>query len=173
MCRVWKSRNFFQPQNAYLKLLGECITTEVRNTSCGHGRFASEDVADGQAIAEYDGDWIKGPEMKCRQNKYAMMGLKGDNILEVECQNIFIDTTVFGNDSRYSNYGCKSNSGYFTTRLDDSDIDRMFIFVTRAIKCGEQILTNYMMSTSGESKMEKCCCCTIKCKWVHLNKFES
>lgn len=58
-------------------------------------------------------------------------------MLAVRYSEEYIDPTVYGNLSIYSNHSCGANSALYTLRMSGTAFQVVFIYTTRAIQSGE------------------------------------
>ena len=100
---------------------------EVRNSPIhGKGVFAARDIKKGERIIEYLGEKISKEESNRRGVEREELAKKTD-----------IDGNFDYNDARYINHACRTNSESVCEN------GRIFIYATRDIKKGEEILYNY------------------------------
>lgn len=114
---------------------------EVRNSPIhGKGVFAARDIKKGERIIEYLGEKISKEESNRRGVEREELAKKtGEGavyIFELDDQ-WDIDGNFDYNDARYINHACRTNS---ESVCEDGHI---FIYATRDIKKGEEILYNY------------------------------
>ena len=114
---------------------------EVRNSPIhGKGVFAVRDIKKGERIIEYLGEKISKEESNRRGIEREELAKKtGEGavyIFELDDQ-WDIDGNFDYNDARYINHACRTNS---ESVCENGSI---FIYATRDIKKGEEILYNY------------------------------
>ena len=114
---------------------------EVRKSAIhGNGVFATQDIANGEWIADYLGEKIDKEESNRRGLAMEEAAKKSGNgavyIFELDDQ-YDIDGNFEYNDARFINHACRTNCGAV---CEDGKIR---FYATRDIKKGEEILYNY------------------------------
>lgn len=99
----------------------------VGRSSAGLGLYAGEDIPKGVCFIEYVGRVIKGEEEYTSKSKY---------LFEVHTRKT-IDGRDRSNTARYINHSCRPNAEPTTHK------GRVFIFSTKNIKAGEEIVYDY------------------------------
>ncbi len=120
----------------------------------GLGVFATEDIKSGEEIIEYFGEKISKEESDKRgierQERAKKTGEAAVYIFELDDE-FDLDGDVPGNDAKYINHACRTNSEAV------SDGEHIHIVATRDIHAGEEILYNY--GYAFEHFMEHPCNC--------------
>lgn len=99
----------------------------VRKSATGHGLFAVDEIPKNRFIIEYWGKLVKDEEAEKIGGRY---------LFELENGNTIVGTTR-ENIARYANHSCRGNAEVRITG------NRVFLFSTKKIKPGEEILYDY------------------------------
>ncbi|CAL6033454.1 Histone-lysine_N-methyltransferase [Hexamita inflata] len=119
----------------------------------GNGLFALEDIKPNALINEYVGEIISEATCEARLTKKHFYALKLAN-------NKFIDSSMFGNETRFINHSCEPNAeGRYVVV---GDVKRVAIFSTQCIKKGEEITFDYNYEDWGQVP-SKCYCGCKSC----------
>ena len=116
----------------------------------GFGCFATVRIPKNSTIAEYAGERITRTEAMRRMRR---TGVK--RISELD-DDLYIDGSVDGNDTKYINHSCEPNADVFITD------GFMIIFALREIVPGEEITVDYL--NSFEEDRAVCQCRTSSCR---------
>ncbi|MEI6494660.1 MAG: SET domain-containing protein, partial [bacterium] len=119
----------------------------VKRSVAGLGLFAGEPIKKDSCIIEYVGRIISEKEEYTSNSKY-LFGINSKKT---------IDGSARSNKARYINHSCKPNAEAVIHQA------RVFIFATRNIKPGEEILYDYGQEYWQEHINKHGCRCS-KCK---------
>lgn len=100
---------------------------KVKKGTSGLGLFAEEAIPKGRFIIEYYGNVVTDDEAQYIGGRYLFELGNGKTI----------DGTIRENKARYANHSCKPNA---EVRIQAS---RVFVFSTKNIKAGEEIVYDY------------------------------
>lgn len=100
----------------------------VGRSETGLGLFATQPLKRGELVSEYVGERITNAEADRRRSKY----------LFETSERYSIDGAVKSNVARYINHSCAPNA-----RAEITERGRVFIYATRRIEPGEEIVYNY------------------------------
>lgn len=101
--------------------------TRVKKSPTGHGLFAVNEIPKNKFIIEYWGKLVTDEEAEKIQGRY---------LFELENGNTIVGTTRL-NIARYANHSCRGNAEVRITG------NRVFLYSTKKIKPGEEILYDY------------------------------
>lgn len=114
---------------------------EVRLTrNKGWGLFSLENVPSGSLIVEYIGEVIDRKEFKLRFNQMKQKNEEHYYFFSIG-QNSFIDSILYGNESRFINHSCSPNSQSIKWIVEG--LPRIGIFSTKAISINDEITFDY------------------------------
>ncbi len=119
---------------------------QTKKCQSGLGLFASRDFKKGEMIIEYTGEKITEDEANQRGGKY---------LFELNDQ-WTIDGKGRENLARYINHSCKPNA---KPEIDDSE-EHIYIYSTKKISAGEEIVYNYGKWYLTEIIGKDSCLCT-------------
>lgn len=111
-----------------------------KSTIHGNGVFAARDIKAGERIIEYLGEKITKEESNRRglKNEEDSKTTGGGAVYIFELDDQYdIDGNFEYNDARFINHACRTNAEAI---CEDG---RIFIYATKDIPCGEEILYNY------------------------------
>lgn len=111
---------------------GKQFSLQVNKTdSKGWGLFAGEDILATKFIIEYIGEVINDADFQHRFNSNKD---KNFYFMKLE-QNVFIDATKYGNESRYINHSCNPNAvlNKWIVHSNDEERTRIGVFALRKI----------------------------------------
>lgn len=100
----------------------------VGRSETGLGLFATAPLKRGELVSEYVGERITNTEADRRRSKY----------LFETSERYSIDGATKSNVARYINHSCAPNA-----RAEITERGRVFIYATRRIEPGEEIVYNY------------------------------
>ena len=130
----------------------------------GRGVYATRRIRKGTRVSEYIGERISHDEA---DERYAAKPQDGHTFLFVVNDEICIDATNEGNDSRYITHSCDPNC--------ESDIedDRVFVDAIRTIQPGEELVYDYSLTWESaddpeELKLYDCLCGAKDCRGTML-----
>ena len=103
------------------------FTTRVRKSATGHGLFAVDQIPKNRFIIEYWGKLVPDEEAQKIGGRY---------LFELENGKTIVGTT-HKNTGRYANHSCKGNAEVRITG------NRVFLFSTKQIKPGDEIVYDY------------------------------
>ena len=136
------------------------VQTEVRESSVhGRGVYAGQSISDGVRIIEYTGErisWKAAPDDKGPHT--FNFGLENGEVINPE---------IGGNDARWINHSCDPNCEAI------EEDDRIFIYATRNIQAGEELLYDYGMEidepiTKASKEKFACHCRASNCRGTML-----
>ncbi|MCL2449686.1 MAG: SET domain-containing protein, partial [Polyangiaceae bacterium] len=106
----------------------------------GRGAFATRDIAEGERIIEYVGDRMSHDEADaaCPDDESAE---RHHTFLFAVDDDVVIDGSRNGNDSRYINHSCDPNTEIVIVR------QRIYVHALRDIEAGEELFYDYWYMT--------------------------
>jgi hypothetical protein len=137
------------------------VQIEVRESGVhGRGVFAAEHIRKGKRIIEYTGErvsWEAAPDDDSNPHTFNF-GLENGEVINAE---------IGGNDARWINHSCNPNC----EAIDEDD--RIFIYATRDIQPGEELLYDYRLEidkpvTEASKKNFICFCGASNCRGTML-----
>lgn len=137
-----------------------------RSNIHGYGVFARLPIAKGERLIEYKGALITARQAAGR---YPEIGSPPHTFLFDADDDMYIDAGVNGNLARWINHSCKPNCDTV------QEGRRIFIEATRAIRPGEELLYDYMITldephNARAKKKWRCGCGAPNCRRTMLGK---
>ena len=137
---------------------------EVKASRIGLGLFAAEDIAEGEIVREYSGEFVPLDAVEARRELLKKLGIEKDYTIEIS--NRIIDATFVGGPARFANHSCAGNAVFEEKNFEDGSI-AVVLRATREIKTGEEILVDYKYK--DRSWYLSCKCRSINCRmWEEL-----
>jgi uncharacterized protein len=136
------------------------VKTQVRESRVhGRGVYAGQFISDGVRIIEYTGErisWKAAPDDKGPHT--FNFGLENGEVINPE---------IGGNDARWINHSCDPNC----EAIEEDDC--IFIYATRNIQAGEELLYDYAMEidepvTKASKEKFACHCRASNCRGTML-----
>lgn len=115
---------------------GSIFPLEVKRTEHkGWGLFAKEEIPIAHFIIEYLGEELNRSDFYDRFNSAITNKNENTYFLKVN-HNLYIDATLYGNESRFANHSCDPNAAYvkWTTYVGGQERTRIGIFALRIIE---------------------------------------
>ncbi len=144
-----------------IKTRKQPVEIEVRKSDVhGQGVYARQSIPAGTRIVEYKGErvsWQDAPDRDDDPHTFNF-GLENGEVINPE---------VNGNDARWINHSCDPNC-----EAVEED-DRIFIYATRDIRAGEELLYDYQLEidepiTQESKKRFACHCGAARCRGTML-----
>lgn len=133
---------------------------EVRKSKIhGYGLFATEPMAEGQMIVEYQGQVIAQDAADAREKQYEEMGIGSCYMFRLDDRTI-IDATRVGNLARFINHSCDPKA-YARVVVVDGNEKKIVIFAKRAIEAGDEVTYDYKFPIEDEAI--RCDCSSPNC----------
>lgn len=112
---------------------------------------------------EYCGERIVTREDERRCKQYRKEGIIGDYSSTVN-DDVVIDTTFVGNNSRYITGSCSPNAGLDPVTLRDSSYNILWMYAVEDIQPGQQITLKYNYSLLLDEDLVRCNCGAPNCE---------
>ncbi|TYZ61902.1 hypothetical protein PybrP1_006478 [[Pythium] brassicae (nom. inval.)] len=133
---------------------------EVRKSKIhGYGLFATEPMAEGQMIVEYQGQLIAQDAADEREKQYEEVGIGSCYMFRLDDRTI-IDATRVGNLARFINHSCDPKA-YARVVVVEGNEKKIVIFAKRAIEAGDEVTYDYKFPIEDEAI--RCDCSAPNC----------
>lgn len=138
----------------------------ICQTSKGYGLATKYAIKKGSFIMEYTGEVISKDAYKARLQSTHNNHFYGMSI----CDDLVIDATYKGNESRYINHSCLPNCEVQKWTIEG--LPRMGIFAKMDIQANKELTFDYKFISFDKSSVVACKCLTTKCRG-HLSRKSS
>jgi len=138
-------------------VLGERHLLVLKSKIHGRGLFTGNFIRKGEMIIEYAGQMVNEVQALDLQKKYDAK--KIHNYIMKLGNKMYVDGTVSGNCSRFTNNSCNPNCG--TNVISFLGVRRAFIYALRDIVCGEELTYDYKFTAD---ELVRCNCGSKNCR---------
>lgn len=135
----------------------------------GLGLYVDEDVQVSSVVLEYTGELLNEAQRTARELYYSHNGGRGDYIIQVGENRVYIDGGVGGNACRFANHSCAPNCIMKDVVMNDGDgevITAAFMYALTDLKKGCEFTIDYEWKVTADEALHICECGANNCRGV-------